>query len=65
MATHRYKAGQDVYFSPPRGALQVASQRFKILRTLPVEGGEVQYRIKSAAENFERVAKESELSRSP
>lgn len=65
MPPHRYKAGQDVYFNPPKGAVQVASQKYKILRLLPLEGGEFSYRIKSATEHFERVAKESELSRSP
>jgi hypothetical protein len=64
MPPHKYKAGQDVYFSPPKGAVQVASQRYRILRLLPLESGEVRYRIKSTAEHFERVAKESELSRS-
>jgi hypothetical protein len=30
---------------------------------LPAEAGELQYRVKSKSESFERVAKESELSR--
>ncbi len=63
MPPHKYKAGQDVYFNPPKGAVLGSSQRYRILRLLPVEGGEVRYRIKSAAEEFERVARESELAR--
>jgi hypothetical protein len=37
---------------------------YKILRLLPQEGGEPLYRIKTIAEAFERIAKESELVRS-
>ena len=36
---------------------------FKIVKLLPPEGDEHQYRIKSAGEAFERVAKESQLDR--
>ncbi|WP_083567313.1 hypothetical protein [Hyphomicrobium sp. CS1GBMeth3] len=62
MATHRYKTGQDVIYHPPRRL--IAASRFKVVRLLPVEDGELKYRIKAADENFERVAKESELTRS-
>lgn len=62
MPPHRYKAGQDVHYHPPKGAM-VGASKYKILRLLPSENGEVKYRIKSAAESFERVAKESELTR--
>jgi hypothetical protein len=31
------------------------------VRLLPIEGGEHMYRVKSEAETFERIAKESEL----
>jgi hypothetical protein len=62
MTSHRYKAGQDVFYHPPKGAL-VGPSRYRILRLLPLENGEVKYRIKSAGESFERVAKESELTR--
>lgn len=64
MLPHKYKTGQDVYFVASKGSLLGASARYKILRQLPVEHGEIRYRIKSPAENFERVAKESELKRS-
>lgn len=62
MPPHRYKAGQDVSYHPPKGTMAGAS-KYKILRLLPLENGEIRYRIKSAAESFERVAKESELTR--
>jgi hypothetical protein len=36
---------------------------FKIVRLMPLDGDEHQYRIKSVDEAFERVAKESQLDR--
>lgn len=62
MATHRYKTGQHVIYHPPRRL--IAASRFKVVKLLPLEDGELKYRIKAAEENFERVAKESELTRS-
>jgi hypothetical protein len=44
------------------GGSLLASSRYKILRLLPAEGSDLLYRIKSADETFERVAKEHELS---
>jgi hypothetical protein len=38
-----------------------AHGEFKIVRSLPDSGGEIQYRIKSAQEPHERVVKESDL----
>jgi hypothetical protein len=40
-----------------------ASGSFKIVKLVPSDGDEQQYRIKSATEAFERVAKESQLDR--
>jgi hypothetical protein len=39
------------------------SGTFKVVKLLPPEGDEHQYRIKSTGEAFERVAKESQLDR--
>ena len=57
MLPHKFKTGEDVYFSAGKGALLGMAGRYRIMRQLPVEGGEVRYRIKSQAESFERVAK--------
>jgi hypothetical protein len=38
-----------------------ATGTFHVVKLLPSEGAEMQYRIKSAIEPFERVAKESQL----
>ena len=58
----KFKAGQAVDYNPARAAVPASIREYKILRMLPHEGGgERQYRIKTIAELFERVAKESEL----
>jgi hypothetical protein len=62
MSSHKFKPGQDVSYHPPKGA-KLGASRYKILRQLPTEGGELTYRIKASVEDFERVAKESELTR--
>ena len=60
---HKFKIGQSVnYTSGPFGA-GIATGVYKITRLLPLEGNDFQYKIKSAAEPHERVAKESQLDR--
>jgi hypothetical protein len=60
---HKFKIGQSVnYTSGPFGAGN-ASSIYKITQLLPSEGDDFQYKIKSAAEPHERVAKESQLDR--
>jgi len=61
MSHHKFKIGQEVSFSPGKLSMPSSSKSFKITRHLPREGGEFTYRIKSAAEQFERVARESEI----
>jgi hypothetical protein len=63
MNSAKYKIGQTVSFRPVRASIPASALEYKILRLLPNEGREQEYRIKSGAELFERVAKESELSR--
>lgn len=62
MSDHKFKIGQRVnYTSGPFGAAK--SSTYTVTQLLPPEGDEFQYRIKSAAEPHERVAKESQLDR--
>lgn len=61
--THRFKVGETVRMASAISARAVSAHQFKIVRQLPERGGEVQYRIKSSAEPFERVAAESALER--
>jgi hypothetical protein len=60
MAAHKYKMGQQVIYYPPKNSL-FGPSKYKILRLLPIEDGEPKYRIKSATEDFERVATETQL----
>ena len=61
--THRYKIGETVRMASTISLRAPSTHQFKIIRQMPERGGEVQYRIKSAAEAFERVAAESALER--
>ena len=61
MPGHRFKVGQVVDYSPGRSDVPASSRAYKIIRLLPAEGGDHQYRIKSVTEPFERVAKEGQL----
>ncbi len=65
MAEYKFKIGQVVYFRPKRSTLPSPAPpgRYQIIRRLPATEGEFQYVIRSADENHQRVAKESELSR--
>lgn len=58
---HKFKVGQLVDYNPGRIGMPASSWHYKILRLLPAEGSDPLYRIKSAGETFERVAKEREL----
>ncbi len=63
MVPAKYKVGQMVDFNPVRAAMPASSREYKVLKLMPRETGEQQYRIKSIAELFERIARESELSK--
>jgi hypothetical protein len=57
----KFKVGQTVDFSPSLRGLAASATLYKVTRVLPTEGRERFYRIKTIAEAFERVARESEL----
>jgi hypothetical protein len=60
---HRFNVGQTVLFSSNATSRPAASGSYKVIRQLPSEGDDYQYRIKHPGEAFERVAKESQLDR--
>jgi hypothetical protein len=62
---HKFHVGQAVYFTAGTMGRPGASGSYKIVKLLPTDGDEHQYRIKSPGEAFERVAKESQLDREP
>jgi hypothetical protein len=61
--SHKFHVGQAVYFTAGTMGRPGASGSYKVVKLLPTDGDEHQYRIKSPGEAFERVAKESQLDR--
>jgi hypothetical protein len=60
---HKYLVGQTVHYTAGAFGRSGGSGSFKVVKLLPSEGEDYQYRIKSAGEPYERVAKESQLDR--
>jgi hypothetical protein len=61
--THKYQVGEIVYYTSPSFGRAAATGSYTVVKLLPSEGDDYQYRIKSSGEAFERVAKESQLDR--
>jgi hypothetical protein len=61
MARHKFKVGQVVDFAQARLALPAVHGLYEIVRLLPSDGAQFQYRIKATGESFERMAKEGQL----
>ena len=59
--SHKFRVGESVYFTASNIARPGASGTYEVIRLLPTDGDDCQYRIKSTTEAFERVAKESQL----
>jgi hypothetical protein len=58
---HKFTVGETVYFTASNVARPAASGTYEVIRLLPTEGDDCQYRIKNSTEAFERVARESQL----
>lgn len=63
-STHKFQVGQTVLFTARPIGQMAANGSYRVVKQLPSDGDDYQYRIKSATEAFERVAKESQLDRS-
>jgi hypothetical protein len=61
MSNHKFRVGQTVNYTPRFIGTVSSDAIFKITRLLPAEEDELQYRIRSVSEPYERVAKESQL----
>jgi hypothetical protein len=59
--THKFQVGQAVFYTSSPISRPGASGSYKVVRLLPSDGEDYQYRIKNPGEAFERVAKESQL----
>jgi hypothetical protein len=60
---HKYHVGDIVYYTSPSFGRAAATGSYTVVKLLPSEGDDYQYRIKNTEEAFERVAKESQLDR--
>lgn len=58
---HKYQIGQTVYFTSRPIGHMAANSTYQVVRLLPSDGADYQYRIKNPNEAFERVARESQL----
>ena len=61
LRTHKFRVGQTVFYTSSPISRPGASGSYKVVRLLPSDGDDYQYRIKNPGEAFERVAKESQL----
>lgn len=63
LKNHKYSIGENVRYTagPFTRAGASLPSSFTVVKLLPTDGEEHQYRIKSNGEVFERVAKESQL----
>jgi hypothetical protein len=61
LRSHKYRVGQTVFYTSSPVSRPGASGSYQVVRLLPSDGEDYQYRIKNPGEAFERVAKESQL----
>jgi hypothetical protein len=61
LRAHRFRVGQTVLYTSSPISRPGASGTYIVVKLLPSDGEDYQYRIKNADEAFERVAKESQL----
>lgn len=61
LRTHKFRVGQTVLYTSSPISRPGASGTYKVVKLLPSDGDDYQYRIKNSGEAFERVAKESQL----
>jgi hypothetical protein len=60
-SVHKFKVGEIVNYSPIENPHARRGQ-YKIVRLMPPEGRDFQYRVQSVSSSDERVVRESELS---
>jgi|SRR5579871_5769112 hypothetical protein len=61
LRAHKFRVGQTVLYTSSPVSRPGASGTYKVVKLLPSDGDDYQYRIKNPGEAFERVAKESQL----
>jgi hypothetical protein len=61
LRSHKFQVGQTVFYTSSPISRPGATGTYQVVRLLPSDGDDYQYRIKNPGEAFERVAKESQL----
>jgi len=61
LRSHKFRVGQTVLYTSSPISRPGANGSYKVVKLLPSDGDDYQYRIKHSGEAFERVAKESQL----
>ena len=61
MQEHKYRVGETVFYTSGMAGRGNGTGKYEVVRLLPSDGSDFQYRIKSVGEAYERVAKESQL----
>jgi hypothetical protein len=61
LRAHKFRVGQTVLYTSSPVSRPGASGSYEVVKLLPSDGDDYQYRIKNSGEAFERVAKESQL----
>jgi hypothetical protein len=61
LRAHKFRVGQTVLYTSSPISRPGASGTYQVVKLLPSDGDDYQYRIKNPGEAFERVAKESQL----
>jgi hypothetical protein len=58
---HKFRIGQCVFYTSRPIGHMIANSTYEVVKLLPSDGADFQYRIKNAKEAFERVVRESQL----
>jgi hypothetical protein len=61
MSVHRFGIAEALMYTPPRLYGREGAKQCKVVRLLSTDGDDPQYRVKCAAETFDRVVWESQL----
>ena len=61
MPSHKFAVGQDVELLRERGDFHIPPGIYTVVRQLPAEANEYQYRVRSKDDGHQRVVRESQL----
>ena len=65
MLLHSFAVGQMLEFDPGKFDGTAARGSYAVVRLLPNDGSDREYRVRSARDGHERVVRESQLRRGP